>query len=187
MVLISPFVRDQLRVFVFSAVVAAGVFAATSDRGRTTVGAWSRGERFRALVVAGLVIAFDVVLIHHAYEWYIGTHYGHKMFTYGLWAVGALGMGLGVLPLLFALAWAFGAPIETREDRALLGMFVGLTTVSSSTPRSRRHSWQRRSPPGSRNETDLPQSDHLRHRRALAHGRRCGPSRSPSLRASSAI
>ncbi len=128
-VLISPLVRDQLRVVVFGAVVAAGVFAVTSARGRATVGAWSRGERFRALVLAiGVVIAFDVLLIHHAYEWYIGTHYGHRMFTYGLWAVGALGIGIGVLPLLFALAWAFGAPVKTREDRALLAVFVGLTT-----------------------------------------------------------
>ncbi len=33
-----------------------------------------------------------------------------------------------MLPLLFALAWAFGAPVETREDRVLFGVFVGLTT-----------------------------------------------------------
>ncbi len=126
-VVISPFVREQLRVIVFSAVLAACVFAATGSRGRATFAAWTNGERFRALVLGiGVVIAFDVFLIHHAYVWYIGTHYWHHMFTYGLWALGAFAIGTGVLPLLFALAWAFDLPIETREDRALLALFAGL-------------------------------------------------------------
>ena len=64
-------------------------------------------------------------LIHHAYEWYVGTHYHHRMFTYGLWAVGALTIGVGVCPVFVALAWALGGPVETREERALLGLFVG--------------------------------------------------------------
>ena len=127
-VAVSPFVREQLRVIVFAAVVAAGVFAVTSPRGRATFALWTRGERFRAFVlVVGLVIALDVLLIHHAYEWYVGTHYGHRLFTLGLWAIGALTIGVGVLPVVFALAWALGGPVEAREDRALLGLFVGLS------------------------------------------------------------
>lgn len=127
-VAVSPFVREQLRVIVFAAVVAAGVFAVTGARGRATFAGWTRGERFRAFVLCvGIVIALDVFLIHHAYEWYVGTHYGHRMFTYGLWAIGALAIGVGVLPVLFALAWALGGPVETREDRALLGLFIGLS------------------------------------------------------------
>ena len=125
-VLISPFVREQLRVLVFTAVVAAGLYAATGTRGRATFAAWSRGERFRAFVLGvGVVIAFDVLLIHHTYVWYVGTHYWHHMFTYGLWAFGALTIGIGILPAVFALAWALGRPIETREERALLSVFVG--------------------------------------------------------------
>jgi hypothetical protein len=126
-VVISPLVREQLRVIVFAAVVAAGVFAATGKRGRATFAGWTRGDRFRAFVLCiGVVIAFDVFLIHHAYVWYVGTHYWHHMFTYGLWALGAFAIGTGVLPMLFALAWAFGRPIETREDRALLALVIAL-------------------------------------------------------------
>ena len=126
-VVVSPFMREQLRVLVFAAVVAAALYAATGARGRATFASWTRGERFRALVLAiGVVIALDVLLIHHAYVWYVGTHFWHQMFTLGLWAFGALAIGIGVLPMVFALAWALGGPIETREDRALLGVFVGL-------------------------------------------------------------
>ena len=88
--------------------------------------AWTVQERVGAIVLAfGLVIAADVTVAHHSYEWFIGTHFWHRAFTYGLWAFGALAIGLGVLPVLFALAWAFGGPVSTREDRALLGLLVG--------------------------------------------------------------
>ncbi len=40
---------------------------------------------------------------------------------------GALMIGVGILPVLFALAWVLGGPVETREDRTLLGLFVGLS------------------------------------------------------------
>ena len=126
-VVISPFVREQLRVLVLAAVVAPGLYAVTGARGRATFAGWTRAERFRALVLGvGLVIALDVLLIHHTYVWYVGTHYWHHMFTYGLWAFGALAIGIGVLPMVFALAWALAKPIETREDRALLSLFVAL-------------------------------------------------------------
>ena len=154
-VVISPFVREQLRVIVFAAVVAAAVFAATGSYGRATFAGWTRGDRFRAFVlVVGLVIAADVFLIHHAYEWYVGTHYGHRMFTYGLWAIGALAIGVGVLPIVFALAWALGRPVETqRGSRAARPPRRRCRSASSSTPRSRRRSWRRRSRPASRSGT----------------------------------
>jgi hypothetical protein len=125
-VVIAPFVRGQLQVLVPAVLAAAVLVAMTSARGRATVGAWSAGERVGAVVLlGGLVIAIDVVLGHHSYEWFIGTHFWHRAFTYGLWALGAFAIGIGVLPVLFSLAWALGGPISTREDRVLLGLLTG--------------------------------------------------------------
>jgi hypothetical protein len=124
-VLIAPFVRDQLRVLVLAAVFATAIFAATSPRARAVIRTWSWGEKFRAVVLlVGVAIALDVILIHHSYEWYIGTHFWHRAFTYGLWAFGAFAIGVGVLPVVLALAWLLGGHAETREDRALLAVLA---------------------------------------------------------------
>jgi hypothetical protein len=125
-VLVAPSVRGQLQVLTVAAVIAAPVFAATSARGRATIAAWTVAQRVGAIVLGlGLLLAADVTVAHHSYEWFIGTHFWHRAFTYGLWAFGALAIGLGVLPVLLALAWAFGGPVSTREDRALLALLVG--------------------------------------------------------------
>jgi hypothetical protein len=129
-VVLAPAMRSQLQVVIAAAVLAAIVMAVTSARGRAIARTWTWTEWLGAVVlVVGAVIALDVLVAHHSYEWYIGTHYWHRAFTYGLWALGAFTIGVGVLPVLLALAWAFGAPLGTREDRALLGLFVG-TVVS---------------------------------------------------------
>ena len=127
-VLIAPSVRDQLQVVAVAAGIATLVFVVTSARGRATIAAWTTAQRVGAVVLClGLLLAADVTVAHHSYEWFIGTHFWHRAFTYGLWAFGALAIGLGVLPVLLALAWAFGGPVSTREDRALLGLLLGAT------------------------------------------------------------
>jgi hypothetical protein len=128
LVLISPFVRDQLRVLVLAAVFAVIFFAATSPRMRAVYRTWTWPERLRAAVLAiGLLIALDVMLIHHSYEWDIGTHLWHRAFTYGLWALGAFTIGVGVLPVVLALAWLLAGRIETREERVLWSVLASLT------------------------------------------------------------
>lgn len=128
LVVISPYVRDQLRILVIAAVFAAGIFAATSPRARAVTRTWTLAERFRAAVLAlGLVIAADVLLIHHSFEWQIGTHFWHHAFTFGLWAFGAFAIGVGVLPVVLALAWLLGGRVETREERALFALLASLT------------------------------------------------------------
>jgi hypothetical protein len=113
------------------AVVIAGIVVAiTSVRGRDTIASWTVGERTAAVTLAlGLLLAVDVFLSHHSYEWFIGTHFWHRALSYGVWAFGALTIGIGVLPALFALAWMLACPISTREERALLGLLVGSVTA----------------------------------------------------------
>jgi hypothetical protein len=123
---ISPAVRSELTVLIFAAVVAAAIVAATGRRGRATIGGWSWRERGGAvLLLLGGAIALGAFANHHSYSWEIGTHFHDRMFTYGLWAVGALTIGAGTLPVVLALAWLLGNRFRTLEDRVLGGVFVG--------------------------------------------------------------
>jgi hypothetical protein len=123
---VAPLIRDQLKVLAAGAVIAVVIMTVTGSKGRATIARWSLGDRVGVLTLAlGALIAADVFLAHHSYEWLIGTHFWHRAFTYGLWALGALTIGVGVLPVFLALAWALGGPSETREDRALLALLAG--------------------------------------------------------------
>ncbi|MBA3843034.1 MAG: hypothetical protein H0X39_10530 [Actinobacteria bacterium] len=124
--LAAPLVRGQLEVLIPAALIAAGIFVVTGARARGLISKWTRADRISvAVLLLGIVIAGDVVLAHHSYEWFIGTHYWHRALTYGLWAFGALAVGLGVFPLFFALTWALGGRADTPQDRALAGLFWG--------------------------------------------------------------
>ena len=124
-VLTGPLVRSQLTVLVLTAGIAGALVAFWSTRGRELRLGWSRGDHLRAAVlVVGLVIFVDVLIAQHSYEWYIGTHFWHRAFTYGLWALGSFTIGVGVLPVLLTLAWAFGASLAERDERVLLSILV---------------------------------------------------------------
>jgi hypothetical protein len=133
-------VRSQLIVVVFTALLAAVLAIAFGDRARALIGSWTRSERFGAVVLLiGGVIFADVYVAQHSYEWYIGTHFWHRAFTYGLWAVGSFAIGVGILPVLLALTWMLGGRRKEREDRALLALsisavvaFVLYTAVKAS-------------------------------------------------------
>jgi hypothetical protein len=119
-------VRSELTVLFLTAIVAGLVVAATSGRGRALIGGWSLRERAGAvLLILGGAIALGAFANHHSVSWEIGTHFHHRLFTYGLWAVGAFTIGVGVLPVLVALAWLLGNSFRTREDRALGALLVG--------------------------------------------------------------
>jgi hypothetical protein len=121
----APLVRSQLVVVVFSAVLAAGLMVVFGDRARALIGSWTRSERFGAVVllIGGVVFA-DVLFAQHSYEWYIGTHFWHRAFTYGLWALGSFTIGVGIVPVLLALTWMLGGRKDGREDRALLALVI---------------------------------------------------------------
>ncbi|MCW2963355.1 MAG: hypothetical protein JWO17_607 [Actinomycetia bacterium] len=123
--IIAPFVRSQLVVVVFGAVLAAALVLVFGDRARALIGSWTRSERFGAVVllIGGIVFA-DVYLAQHSYEWFIGTHFWHRAFTYGLWAVGSFTIGVGIVPVLLALTWMLGGRRDDREDRALLALLI---------------------------------------------------------------
>jgi hypothetical protein len=121
----APQVRSQLAVIVLSAVLAAVLMIAFGDRARALIGSWTRSERLGAVVLLiGVVVFADVVVAQHSYEWFIGTHFWHRAFTYGLWALGSFTIGVGVVPVLLALTWTLGGRRDDREDRALLALLI---------------------------------------------------------------
>jgi hypothetical protein len=139
-VITAPAVRSQLSVVVVSAVLAAALALVFGDHARALAGGWTRNERFGAVVLLiGGVIFADVFVAQRSHEWFIGTHFWHRAFTYGLWAVGSFTIGVGVVPVLLALTWMLGGRTNGREDRALLALsistfvaFVLYTAVKAS-------------------------------------------------------
>src|SRR5581483_9209584 len=109
-------------------VLAAGLYALSSDSGRRWRSGWSAWDWLGAVVVgAGLVILFSALVGKFSQSWAIATgHYRGRMLDYGLWAVGALTIGVGILPVLAALAGLARPRGEARspELRAFTSLFV---------------------------------------------------------------
>ena len=63
---------------------------------------WTTRERFGALVLAHRRRDRRSTCSSRTTHttWFIGTHFWHRAFTYGLWAFGALTIGVGILPVL---------------------------------------------------------------------------------------
>jgi hypothetical protein len=123
---ISPAVRSELSVLFVTAAIALAVFAGTSRRGRSVVRSWTWPERIGAAILAlGVLIWLGAAGNHHSYSWQIGTHFHHRMFTFGLWAIGAFTIGAGVLPVLLSLAWLLGNRFRDERDRALGSVLLG--------------------------------------------------------------
>lgn len=123
---IAPFVRSQLAVLALAAVITGIVMAVTSAEGQERIRAWSLFDRFAAAVlVLGALIWIGALANHHSYSWQIGAHFHHRMFTYGLWAIGAFTIGVGVLPAVGALTWLLDGRFRNVAERALAGSLIG--------------------------------------------------------------
>lgn len=124
---IAPAVRSELAVLLPAGGIAAAFAFAGSARGRRWIGSWTTRER----IGAGALIALGVVwagafVSHHSSSWEIASTLHHRLITYGLWAIGAYAIGVGILPVVVALAWALSARCRTAEETTLLGLFVAL-------------------------------------------------------------
>ena len=124
--LLAPAVRSELTVLIPASAIAAAFALAGSQRGRRVIGAWTVRERIGAatLIVLGAVWT-GALVSHHSLSWQVGTGLHHRLLTYGLWAIGAYAIGIGILPAVVSLAWALGARCRTYDETVLLGLLVG--------------------------------------------------------------
>ena len=131
----SAWTRTQLAVLF--AVLALGLLwlAWESGPGRRWRAGWSRWDWAGAITLAfGAVLAFSALMGHLSTSWRKTTFiYKDRIFEHATWAIGALAIGIGVLPLIVgmaALARPQGEPRdpETRAfvvtSAAALGAFV---------------------------------------------------------------
>ena len=104
--IVAPLVRGQLAVVPAAFVLAALALVAVSARAKREYARWTRGDWVGAItLVAGVVIVVNAAISHVSYSWLIATiFYKDRMIEHGLWAAGALTIGLGVLPVIAGLA-----------------------------------------------------------------------------------
>ncbi len=127
--LIAPFVRGELSTFVGIFALAAFFLWWTGERASAWRSTWSAWDWVGAIVLGlGVLIVFNAFVSSHSHEWLIATGYLRtRMLQYGLWAGGALTIGLGVFPVvagLSALVRGRGAPPRTTEERAFTAVFA---------------------------------------------------------------
>jgi hypothetical protein len=113
--LIAPLVREQLAVIPAGAVLAALGLAAVSPWARRKYARWSRWDKVGAItLLVGAVIVVNAWISNESFSWLVSTrYYKDRMLEHGLWAVGALTIGLGVFPTVAGLA----ALVRPRQER----------------------------------------------------------------------
>jgi hypothetical protein len=130
---VAPFVRGELAVLPATLLLAAIFLAWRTDwvvRRRST---WSASDWIGLVtLVVGTAVIVSAFLGHQSYEWLISTgFYKDRMFDLGFDAAGALTIGLGVLPVVAALAMLWRAPgeIPSQEVRAFRGVLLAAIVV----------------------------------------------------------
>lgn len=144
---LAPAVRGQLAVLPAALILAALFRLWGSERLRAARAHWSRGDWLGALtLIAGATVFLNAFISHHSYAWDVSTvFYKNRMIEYGLWAAGALAIGIGVFPVIAGLTALFpprgmGQSEEERAFRCvavagivLIGFYTGVKAAYIST------------------------------------------------------
>ena len=101
-----------------------------TERMRRWRSTWSRYDWVGAWVLAvGAVFAFSAYMGRHSGEWATTTAmWKWRIFDYGVWAVGALAIGCGILPLIATIAMLIRPRADWREPGLRA---VGIVTASA--------------------------------------------------------
>jgi hypothetical protein len=123
--LLATFVRGQLAILIVVYVVAVVLLLWTSQAARRWRTTWSAWDWVGFFVLAiGVIIVFSASVGAFSQSWLISTgYYRHRMIVYGLWAVGAFTIGVGLLPVLSLAALVRPRGEQwTRELRAFVAV-----------------------------------------------------------------
>ncbi len=128
--LAAVLVRTQLAVLLPVLALVLGAHAWRRERLRDWRATWSSGDWLGAAVLAvGVAIVLSAALGHRSYTWYVATSFlKGQMLEYGLWAAGALAIGIGVLPLVAGLTALVRPRSEAREEGRVA--FVDVTVAA---------------------------------------------------------
>ena len=104
--LVAPLAREQLAVVPAAFLVALLALVTTSPRAKREYARWSRWDWIGGVtLLVGGIIVVNAEVSHVSYAWLISTlYYKDRMLENGLWAVGALAVGIGVFPMIAGLA-----------------------------------------------------------------------------------
>lgn len=119
--LVAPFVRTQLAVLGVTLVLCLLVLGCSTARMRRWRATWTSGDWIGVVVLGvGALFAVSAFLGHQSESWYVTTSFFKgRLLEYGLWAVGALALGVGVLPLVGGIA-----ALAARGDRAVRALAI---------------------------------------------------------------
>jgi hypothetical protein len=119
---VAPFVRTQLAVLPAILLLGGLTLAWGSEPARRWRRSWRRWDWIGATALAvGLAVLANEVIAHASESWLVATRlHKDRMLEYGVWAGGALALGVGVVPLLAAFA---SAAWRGRDDTAALRAF----------------------------------------------------------------
>jgi hypothetical protein len=122
---LAPLVRAELAVIPAAFALATVFLWWTGPSARAWRAGWSRSDWVGAVVLAaGLLIVFNAAVAAHSHEWLIATGYfRRRMIDNGLWAAGALTIGLGVFPVVAGLAALFGQK-RSEAERSFAALFA---------------------------------------------------------------
>lgn len=114
--LLGFLVRAQLAVLFVVLLTVLLAHAWRLDRVRAWRAEWTAGDWIGTLVLlAGAAVAMSALVGHRSNTWYVATgFFKGRMLEYGLWAAGAFAIGIGLLPLIAALA----ALVRRRQEAA---------------------------------------------------------------------
>jgi len=131
--LLAPLIRDQLVVIPLAFGAAAILVWWRSGKARRLRGpSWAAADTVGlGLLGFGLFAILSRWLLHSNTEWRLATDMSGHVRLHALWAVGALMIGIGVLPLVAGLTGLVPRRGEglSAHDRAFIAITVSLTTL----------------------------------------------------------
>jgi len=140
---VAAFARTQLVILFVVFVLGLLWLAWTSERGRGWRSTWSRWDWLGAGVVAlGVAFFLSAGIGHASVSWRNTTgFYKERIFEHASWSLGALAIGVGVLPLLIGVSALVRPKDEPRDPKtrafivtsvAALGVFVWYAAIKGA-------------------------------------------------------
>ena len=131
----APLVRSELGVLPAVYVLAALGLAWNGRWMRRWRERWSTWDRIGAVtLLAGVAILLNAYVTHRSFSWYVATTlYKDRMLDYGLWAVGAFTIGLGVFPVVAGLAALVRPRGVVRSERERAFVAVAAASIAGFT------------------------------------------------------